>query len=556
MTCENCGQPLEEKGGLYVCRHCGATYQKDRDVVLDALDDIRAERLANARRLLYSATHAKYPSREAVISAARDVLSIYQDEPLAEIYLHSHDQDPSELVHILAEVELDSVRAQEAYRWLLPSLTPRTIGPVKFFVERHFKDAERTKRLNEIEKEAAKIAEGIYVHTAPRDVFLCYSSADMPKVVETIDILEANGFTVFAAFRNMRHGKGAKENYQRVLREAMTACKSFVFISTDSARSLDRDTMKEELPYLTAHLPSKRRVEFVVNDYSGKMPILAKQILKDAFPHQEQVREEEELVLRVNALLRADKDEEERKKREAEEAKKQEEERRKAEDERKAKEFELERQRIELEKERLAIEREKLALAKAQQEKEKEIDSTQTKKQEAGKGEEAPAVEGSATEESSTKPEEDISKPDEEIEETVEKPSEAEEKKKAAAAVSAILSSRGKAKTEEEPEEEPEEEKDKPTKVTASAISAALAAAGKKVTSEEDEEIEEEDEEEDKPAHVSASAISAALAARGKKTSEGGSKPLPTALSKVSYKGKDDKKGSSLASQIAAARKK
>lgn len=262
LICDNCGEPLHKEGDLYVCKYCGATYEIDRaeeisDAIECALGAMKVEKLANAKKLLYDAVHARFPSEEAVVDNARLVLSIHQEETLAEVYLHSHDADPYELIRLLANGKFNPVQAQEVYRWLLPSLNARTVGPLKDFVLRHFTNEERSERLNEIEAEAGKIEEGIYVHTLPRDVFLAYSSSDMPKVIETIDVLEENGFQVFAAFRNMRHGKGAAEDYLKVLKEAMAACSVFVFLSSDYSRQMTCDAMKVELPYLTIHLPKK-----------------------------------------------------------------------------------------------------------------------------------------------------------------------------------------------------------------------------------------------------------------------------------------------------------
>ena len=370
LICENCGSPLRKEGDLFVCPHCGFTYEAERQeeiaaAIEAALSAEKIEKLANARKLLYDSVHAKYPSKEAVVDNARLVLSIHQDEPLARMYLLSHDEDSYDLIRYLASTNLDSFRAQEVYRWLLPSLNARLVGPLKDFVDRHFQDQEKTKRINEIEEEALRIDEGVYVPTLARDVFLAYSSLDMPSVIHVIDLLEENGLTVFAAFRNMRHGKGAQENYLSVLKEAMASCKSLLFLSSNHSRQMSCDALKVELPHLINNLPKKKRVEYLLNDYSPKMPLMVRKTLKEAFPEQEQCRDEDDLVTRIYDLLNQGDDEEAKKRAQFEEETK-----KRLEEEYQKK---LEEERLALEKEKRAIEEEKrLQQEKAETERRKQ----------------------------------------------------------------------------------------------------------------------------------------------------------------------------------------
>ncbi|MBP5216699.1 MAG: hypothetical protein J6038_02560, partial [Bacilli bacterium] len=370
LICENCGSPLQKEGDLFVCPHCGFTYEAERQeeiaaAIEAALSAEKIEKLANARKLLYDSVHAKYPSKEAVVDNARLVLSIHQDEPLAQMYLLSHDEDSYDLIRFLASIQLDPFRAQEVYRWLLPSLNARLVGPLKDFVDRHFQDQEKTKRINEIEEEVLRIDEGVYVPTLARDVFLAYSSSDMASVIHIIDLLEENGLTVFAAFRNMRHGKGAQENYLSVLKEAMASCKSFLFLSSNHSRQMSCDALKVELPYLTTNLPKKKRIEYLLNDYSPKMPLMVRKTLKEAFPEQEQCRDEDDLVTRIYDLLNQGDDEEAKKRAQFEEETK-----KRLEEEYQKK---LEEERLALEKEKRAIEEEKrLQQEKAEAERRKQ----------------------------------------------------------------------------------------------------------------------------------------------------------------------------------------
>ncbi len=307
LQCLRCGESLHYEGDLLKCGHCGATYEREpaeeaSSRLADALGEAKLELLANRKRLLWDAAHEKYPSKERVVEAANAVLSVSAEDFLANVYLHSHDRDPLKLNRILAESEVLPSQASEAFRWLLPSLSPRTVGPLHDFVDRHFAGKERFEKATAIESEASKISQGIYEPGLPRDVFLCYSSHDMPKVVGLLDLLEQNGFACFAAFRNLRHGKGAQEDYLSAIQTAMRSCEVLVFISSEASRSMECDALRVELPYLIQELPDKPRIEFVIEDY-GDTPFMVRRTLKRAFPSQEHCLDEEDLMERIQNAI-------------------------------------------------------------------------------------------------------------------------------------------------------------------------------------------------------------------------------------------------------------
>lgn len=308
LICRTCGSPLDLKGDHYQCRYCDSIYVEEeanrfQEELENALEDYKIESLAKARRSLYDATHRRYPSESSVVSAATAVLSISPEDFLASIYLHSYDRDPGELNAILASARVSAPEAEKANSWLLPNLHPRSIGPLKAFLERNLSDEALTKALASLEKEAEKADEGIYDPSFPRDVFLCYSSADMDKVVATMELLEENGFLCFAAFRNLRTGRGAVERYNEEIFKAMKACKCLLFLSSVASRSPACDAVRIELPYLNSDLGSKPRVEYLLEDYSKRnVPLLAMRVIKEAFDGLQWVRGEEELIDRLLSL--------------------------------------------------------------------------------------------------------------------------------------------------------------------------------------------------------------------------------------------------------------
>ena len=311
MICQCCGEALRKRGDVYECGYCGATYRDDQaekaaDLLKGLLDDFKIEQLSNARRRLYETTHEKYPSSQAVTQAAGAVLSISPDDFMARVYLHSHDPDPHELISLLSRGNVSEWEAKETVDWLVRSLDFRAVGAVKDFANRHLKGTEKTEALIRIEDEAFKLDSGVYDLSLKRDVFLCYSTEDMPRVIEIMETFEENALSCFAAFRNLRHGKGAQENYQEAIFRAMRNCRVFVFLSSNSSRNPHRKGVAEELDHLVSDLKDKPRVEFLLEDYPERMPILAKRRLEEAFPHLEYCREPDDLIVRVSGLLSAE----------------------------------------------------------------------------------------------------------------------------------------------------------------------------------------------------------------------------------------------------------
>ncbi len=307
LICNRCGGDLAVKdGNLYRCPYCTAEYLKDdaeeiSQLLSSMLQADKIERLSNARRVLFDAMNEKYPSENKVVAAANIVLTIKPDDPIALVCQYSYDSTAHRLAEILPRLEVEGNTASEIYRWLYRGMTVRQIGPLKDFVERHYLGKDRTDKLSEIEEEADKINEGIYNSRLRRDVFVAYSSKDMPEVIKTIDLLEENGFYCFAAFRNLRHGRGAKENYLKEIQQAIESCKIFLFVSSTHSRSNDCDAITVELPFLL-NFQDKPRIQYVVED--GHTPLLVNKLLKEVFPTQENCRDEEDLIFRVDTILK------------------------------------------------------------------------------------------------------------------------------------------------------------------------------------------------------------------------------------------------------------
>ena len=120
----------------------------------------------------------------------------------------------------------------------------------------------------------------------------------MAIVTPLVEYLENAGISCFVALRNMRHGRKAVDNYDKILQRAMHNCKSFVLVSTRNSRRFDCDAIEKELPYVRDKEPNVKRVEYLVEDYRENEGAI-KSTLKDFFGGSEWVRNPEDLALRI-----------------------------------------------------------------------------------------------------------------------------------------------------------------------------------------------------------------------------------------------------------------
>ena len=302
--CERCGGALEKKGDFYVCPYCRAKFEDDAEerasvTLRGLLDEEKLEKLSNARRVLWDLSHRKNASNKKMLAAIHEVLMLYPDDVIARFYEASLDSDPAIINSFLLNSQVEKSIAEEFARWMLVSMEPRNVTAVKTFVERHFDGEEKIDLWTKIENEASKLDEGLYETSLPRDIFLAYSSADQDRVVEMVDFLESEGFTVFVAYRNLRHGKGAAERYEAGLYDAINHCKTVVFLSSNHSRSLACDALKVELPFIVQNRPTMGRVEFIIEEYPDKVSTAVKTLMKNAFQGLEWCRDREDLVGRI-----------------------------------------------------------------------------------------------------------------------------------------------------------------------------------------------------------------------------------------------------------------
>ena len=236
------------------------------------------------------------------MKAAESVREMNPDDPLALFYIAVHKKDKGDLHHFLSETETVESIAKDVVRFMMESVDPEDVLPLKTFIEKHFAGDDYTKMMTDLENEAEELEDGTYMTSIPRDVFVAYSSKDMDKVNEMVAYLEENDQSCFCALRNLRHGKGSVENYEHAIEDAMKHCRVFLLLSSENSRSLRCETLKHEIPYLLDNLPNVHRIHFRLDDGITKPG--AQVLLREFDNGQEWCRTKEDLIERLIAAKR------------------------------------------------------------------------------------------------------------------------------------------------------------------------------------------------------------------------------------------------------------
>ena len=316
IRCRVCGsERLEEQNdGTYVCGHCRSRFRENdleeykktirselRGVVTEALVCQRAQDVANIRRNLFEALQEEYTDSYKIIGYCRDLKRLLPNDFQANCFEALNNGGKKEVNAMLESVDEKGAGrfyVKDILEFMVKSLMPANLLPLKSLAERALKDKEKTEYLNKIEEEAGKCEAGLYSPEVPRKAFIAYSSKDMAIVTPLVEYLENAGISCFVALRNMRHGRKAVDNYDKILQRAMHNCKSFVLVSTRNSRRFDCDAIEKELPYVRDNEPNVKRIEYLVEDYRENEGAI-KSTLKDFFGGSEWVRNPEDLALRI-----------------------------------------------------------------------------------------------------------------------------------------------------------------------------------------------------------------------------------------------------------------
>ncbi len=260
--CPRCGGELTQQSDTrWKCPYCGCTYDdetaaKNTASLHEALDEVKRELVNNARRNLYDAITAEYISSEDVKDACREIKKYLPDDFRANFYEIAADTNVKKTTKAIQKIDADKYYddIENIVVFLIKSLQPYYLIELNRLIERSFQKrgdfAKYEKYSTELSIQAAKVQDGVYETMLHRDVFVAYSGKDMDKVSELVNLLEDNKISCFVAARNLRHGRGAVENYNKALEEAMNNCSVFVLISTPNSRDTSCDALTIEMQYI------------------------------------------------------------------------------------------------------------------------------------------------------------------------------------------------------------------------------------------------------------------------------------------------------------------
>lgn len=258
--CQVCGGTVQKIDDIYECEYCQCRYSVEKldnyaETVSKLFDDAMLKLISNARKNLYDAVTAKYISSNAVHEHCLQLKKYIPDDFQANFYdavvMSSSKNVASLIKKINVKEHYDSLDVMLVF--LIKSLKLEYVSATSLLIENAYKgfDLEKYRKYsNMLEIEAEKLDNCVYLTTYPRDVFVAYSSKDIEKAFELVEVLEEQGLSCFISIRNLRHGAGAQENYEKSLQEAMDSCTSFVFVSSMNSRNQSCDALRVEIPYI------------------------------------------------------------------------------------------------------------------------------------------------------------------------------------------------------------------------------------------------------------------------------------------------------------------
>jgi len=257
--CKTCGAPLRRVDAYtWECSYCHNTYgdksvkEESERLLRTLLREDKLERVANLRRNLYDAINATYTDSKEICRICGELKALLPDDFMANFYYTANHGTPLEVCRAIRETDAgeNADQVDMIVGHILKSMRSEYALPLQNLVERAYKNTDMAKfeKLStSISDEMKKVDESVYETAVPRDIFVAYSSKDMPAVEKLVGYLEENGLECFVAARNLRHGRGSVQNYETALHEAMDNCKCVVFVSSVNSRNMECDALKTEL---------------------------------------------------------------------------------------------------------------------------------------------------------------------------------------------------------------------------------------------------------------------------------------------------------------------
>ena len=254
--CPHCNGQFTERSANREYEKLEATIKSGLGSVVDeALIREKTEKYYNLRSMLWSKVNANYIDSAAIRAVCREILAIAPHDFLAEFFDIANSGTSAEIAEYVSNIDVEdnALLVDLVLDFSIRSMREAYITPIALMLEKCngiFSPEKKQEYRTKFEDEVAKIREGIYETSLSRDVFLAYSSKDMPEVIKLLNVMEENGLSCFAAFRNLQHGRDAVANYEKALYEAIDNCSIFVFVSSKNSRSIACDAFTKEIAYI------------------------------------------------------------------------------------------------------------------------------------------------------------------------------------------------------------------------------------------------------------------------------------------------------------------
>lgn len=331
IYCPHCGNGFSKEfdieNSMVKCSFCNGlfaidTLQKQYEALSQIFDEEKQEQIANRRKNLWNSVHEENIDSIKVRECCRELKKYLPKDFQANFYEIANGNDLKAINKFLNGIDAQKNYGyiEDIVEFMIKSLDIENLLAVNNLIERAYKQTDLLlydKLTTKFAKEAQKVDECVYDTTQPRDVFIAYSSADMDKVNELVEVLEEEGLTCFVAMRNLQHGRGAVANYDIKLQEAIDNCKVVVLVSSVVSRTKS-DARRKELLYVKskdierapaeyannyAQIPvqyKKPRVEFLIEKYKG---VSAEAFMKEFFDGYEYRYNPNEVAERIFELL-------------------------------------------------------------------------------------------------------------------------------------------------------------------------------------------------------------------------------------------------------------
>ena len=332
FRCLVCGGELSPDGNFYKCSSCNSVFKEDDFTVNDAIDAIKQvfdekqqQEIENARKNLFIELNKEYLSKTEIKKYADIIKSYYAEDIFGNFFSNACSDNIPALSEFLSKTDFTKINpslTRIIFEFLLksPYLFVKDIPTI-------FADLiDRIYKRTSLEWRAfypayvdmmRKIDTGFFDTKTSRDLFVAYSSKDQKEVIKLVNTLESQGLRCFVAFRNLQHGSGAIENYEKDLQTAMDNSRIFLFVSSTNSRNINCDALSVEMEYITAcdekNFPpeyrfadykkvpdtyKKPRVEYILEDYNGEN-FAGESRTNKFFAGQERVYTKEDLIDRI-----------------------------------------------------------------------------------------------------------------------------------------------------------------------------------------------------------------------------------------------------------------